>query len=114
MADPSLPTVRGGSAGAGSASSRPVLALVPGLRPARAVAGRGHRWRHHHAPQHLSALRPGQGDRRGGEEEGPPLLEPHWPRLQAWNPAPRLLHDFSGERLFLYLKYEKEHLGLGL
>ncbi|XP_013375330.1 PREDICTED: natural resistance-associated macrophage protein 1 isoform X5 [Chinchilla lanigera] len=52
--------VRGGASCAGGASSGPVPALMPGLRPARAAAGRGHSWCHHHASQHLPALSLGE------------------------------------------------------
>lgn len=57
-----LPTVRGRETRPASASSGPAPALVPGLRPSRAAAGRGHRRRHHHASQHLPALGPGEGE----------------------------------------------------
>lgn len=70
-----LSTVRGGSSCSGRATSRFVPALVPRLWPARAAAGCGHRRRHHHAPQHLPTLVPGQGEQRGpGREVPAPLV----------------------------------------
>lgn len=70
-----LSTVRGGSSCSGRATSRFVPALVPRLWPARAAAGCGHRRRHHHAPQHLPTLVPGQGEQRGpGREMPAPLV----------------------------------------
>lgn len=85
-----LPTVRGSPASSGSAPQRPVPALVPRLRPVRAAAGCGNCWRHHHAPQHLPALSPGQGEQMGRQGDAcslratSPASEPAAPPL--WLP----------------------------
>uniref|UniRef100_A0A3Q2Z1F3 Natural resistance-associated macrophage protein 2-like n=1 Tax=Hippocampus comes TaxID=109280 RepID=A0A3Q2Z1F3_HIPCM len=70
--------VRDGETGPKPAADGDVCAVLPRLRRRPAGSGGGHRGRRHHAPQHLPALRSGQG---GAEADDAPLSFAPPPRL---------------------------------